>query len=84
MFRTDDEGSYVRANRWLPLEVVSHLASNAVAAMGAAGRMQVSVDLLIVGTQTVAADASAQRGHLRGMAEMTQNSADRSRILARS
>ena len=70
-FRMDDENSRVRVNRWELCEVTSQLVGNAAEAMGADGRIDVSVDRTAIDTQTARAQGLAAGSYVRVLVEDT-------------
>ena len=64
-FRMGDEASRIRVNRWELHEVGAQLVANAVEAMGAAGRLDVSVDLTTVDAQRAEAQGLTAGNHVR-------------------
>ena len=70
-FRMDDETSRIRVNRWELHEVGAQLIANAVEAMGADGRMDVSVDRTTVGAQTAKAQGIKAGSYVRALFEDT-------------
>ena len=70
-FRMDDEASRVRVNRWELYEVASQLVANAAEAMGADGRIDVSVERTDIDTQTATAQGLAAGSYVRVMVEDT-------------
>ena len=70
-FRIDDEGSRVRVNRWELFEVASQLVANAVEAMSAGGRIEVSVDRKAIDTQEATAQGLPPGTYIRVQVEDT-------------
>ena len=54
-YRTSDEETCIRVNRWELHEVASQIVANATEAMGTGGRIQVSVDRTTIDAQTAEA-----------------------------
>ena len=69
VFRSGDEGSHIRVSHWELHEVGAQLVANAVEAMGAAGRMEVSVDRTVIDTQTATAQGLAAGSYVRVLVE---------------
>ena len=69
VFRMDDEGSRIRVNRWELHEVAAQLVANAVGAMGAAGRVVVSVDRPAIDAQTATAQGLSAGTYVRVLVE---------------
>lgn len=65
VFRMDDEGSRIRVSRWELHEVAAQLVANAVRAMGAAGRVVVSVDRPAIDARTAVAQGLAAGTYVR-------------------
>ena len=69
VFRSGDEGSHICVSRWELHEVGAQLVANAVEAMGAAGRMEVSVDRTVIDTQTATAQGLVAGSYVRILVE---------------
>ena len=64
-YRTSDEESRIRVNRWELHEVASQIVANATEAMGTGGRIQVSVDRTTIDPQSAEARGLTAGNYVR-------------------
>ena len=64
-YRTSDESSLIHVNRWELHEVASQIVANATEAMGAGGRIQVTVDHTVIDTPGAEARGLVAGGYVR-------------------